>query len=85
VAGTTTGDDQLNGTETEIGAKTLLAGIDSTTIDGTELGTFPNETTANDGDDGKVSTYDDGKFSTHDNGTATGETQVDGTKTTDGA
>lgn len=62
----------------------MLDGIEATRYVGTEAGTFSHQTIATDGDEAVTTTSSDGKLETHDIGTATGETQFDGTVTTDG-
>jgi len=91
--GTTTGETQVDGTVTtdgtvtndEVGTETTAVdGTEAITEVGTEFGTLVHSTITADGDDAIVITTDDGKLSTHEIGTTTGETQVDGTVTTDG-
>jgi sorbitol-specific phosphotransferase system component IIA len=82
VAGTITGDDQVDGTETEAGSElgTTVTGIVTTTEVGTDDGTLDHEITTIDGELGTVTIYLVGTEVTSVAGTITGDDQVDGTE-----
>jgi len=83
--GTKTGEDQLDGTETDDGTETneltgtvtiAVLGTETITLDGTEFGTAVHSTITADGDEAMVITSDDGKFETHEIGKMTAELEA---------
>jgi hypothetical protein len=89
--GTTTGEFQVVGTITNVGATTVETemiaevGTGTTTEYGNELGTFSHEMTTTLGDEAMVTTTDDGRLQATEAGTKTGDEKAVGTTTvTDG-